>query len=255
MKTLQLHFGKRFSLVALLAVAVSVCAEAKQKPRAVTIDAGQIYAGARVGIAAPLSLGRNANDISFPDVASNGWAFAVEGMWMQSSSICLGGELSYQTFPYKDQFWVALNHRGQFDASYNDFSGGLIGRAIMGKRRLKPYAGIGVAAHLLNNALNFKQGEQYEGTTDDMSVSYDYTRFHMGGSFESGVFYKVGQTTYLTVSVRLNIIPSVKERIMTTVDPYSYIEKTVVVNPHGNQNNVVFSVGLHFATRSRVGRR
>lgn len=226
-----------------------------QKSRAIQMPQNQVYAGLRVGITAPLSMGREPLAVAFPDVASNGFAVAADAMWMTMPSIGVGGELSLQNFPYKEQFWVALNHRGSFDASYTDISAALTGRVIVGKRKIKPYLGAAVAAHYLRNTLDFEQSEEYAGSADDQSVNYVYGKIHPGGSLAAGIFYLVGSSTYLSIAVRLNIVPSVKEEIISTIDPYSFIEKTVVVNPHGNQNNVSFVAGLHFATRNKMPRR
>lgn len=213
-----------------------------------TLDGGQIYAGGRIGVGVPLALGRSSDEVSFRDVASLGFAAKLDAMWMASPVIGIGGEVGFNTFPYKEQFWSGQSQRGAFDATYRDASLGVIGRLIMGPHELKPYLGVAIDAHLMMNTLNFDS--RFEGTMQDESVNYKSTQIKPGFGAECGVFFKVGQTSHLSVALRLNVMPFLEEETMTTIDNYSYAERKVTVNPHGNQNNLEVLVGLHFGTKS-----
>lgn len=236
----------KFILVVLLLC--SATTQAVVKSRHSSLDVRQLYVGGRLGIGVPLSLGRSADEVSFHDVASIGFAGKADVMWMVAPVIGIGGEVGFNKFPYKEQYWSSLNQRGSFDATYRDVSAGFVGRLIMGNYDVKPYFGIVADAHLLMNDLNFDS--RFEGTTQDESVNYKSTQIKPGFGVEAGIFFKAGQNTQLSVAARLNVLPFLDAEEMTTVDSYTFIEHKQVVNPHGNQNNVEVLVGLHFRTKS-----
>lgn len=209
-------------------------------------DRGQIYVGGRIGVGVPLSLGRSGDEVSFKDVVSVGFAAKADAMWMASQAIGIGGEVGFNNFPYREQYWS--NTRGSFDATYHDISAGVLGRVIMGSYDLKPYFGIVANAHLLQNKLIFDS--RFEGTMQDESVSYNSVQIKPGFAAECGIFYKVGKNSNLSIALRLNVLPFLDAEEMTTIDSYTYVERKVVVNPHGNQNNFEVLVGLHFGAKS-----
>lgn len=237
-----------FSILVLFSVFTSDAIAVGPAKRQSMLQANQIYAGARLGIGIPTALGREASEVSFRDVASIGFAAHADCMWMASSILAVGGELSFNTFPYKEQFWASLGQRGSFDASYLDLGAGLTGRIFIGSYDLKPFLGMAVNAHYLNNKLNFDS--KFAGSSQDESVAYTSTQIKPGFAFEIGFLYKVGDKSHLSLAMRTNILPFLQQENMKIVDSYSYAEKLVVVNPHGNQNNIEAILGLHFATKT-----
>lgn len=207
----------------------------------------QIYAGGRIGVGVPSSIGRSDDQISFKDVASVGFAAKGDCMWMASDYIGIGAEVGFNKYPYKEQFWATLNQRGTFDATYKSLSAGLTGRTIFGTKELKPFFGISVDAYYLNNYLKF--ASIYESTE---SVEYTSKQIKPGFSFEMGIFFKVAKSAYLTVAFRTNVLPFLEEDVLKTYDEYDFQEKSTVVNPHGNQNNFEAMVGLHFGTKKNT---
>lgn len=243
---------KYIILCSLIIVSLVASAKGNSRVRTSPLSGGQIYAGARLGVGVPLSLGRSSDDISFKDVSSVGFAAKGDVFWLVNSVVGVGGELGFNSFPYKEQFWASLNRRGSFNASYRDMSAGLTGRLFFGTYDVKPFFGIAANAHYLRNSLDFKSS--YVGTSQDESVSYTSNQIKPGFALEAGIFYHIGSVTQLSVGMRLNVLPFLDEDKMTTVDPYSYVEQTIVVNPHGNQNNFEVVVGLHFLTTSSKNR-
>ena len=240
------HTYLKLILCAILFSAVS--AQGIVRGRHAALDSHQIYAGGRLGVGIPLSLGRSSDEIAFNDVASIGFACKADVMWLASPAICLGGELGFNKFPYKEQFWATLGQRGSFDANYRELSAGVLGRLVMGTYDVKPFLGIAVDAHLLMNELTFDS--RFDGTMQDESVKYKLTQIKPGFGVETGIFFRAGDNTQLSVAVRLNVLPFLDEEKMTTVDKDTFQESSVIVNPHGNQNNIEVLVGLHFRTKS-----
>lgn len=237
---------KTLKIIALTILSViSSHAESANYSRGTLMNKNQIYVGGRIGISAPIALGRSADEISFKNVASYAFSGMIDGMWMQSANIGIGGELGYSGYPYKSEYWSSLNYRGSFDASYKDIFLNVTGKVIMGKKEIKPYIGVSFGGHYLLNKLDFVSN--YKGTSEDESVNYETKKFNMGFGIGGGLFCKIGATTYISTGIRLNIIPYLKEEIITITDSYTFQERKIVVNPHGNQNNISVYVGLHFA--------
>ncbi len=241
----------RCVLLLLVSLLVSSSSWAVKKAKGSGINKNQVYVGGRLGISVPLSVTSSSDDVSFSDVAGNGFTAGLDGLWMYSENIGLGAEMSFATNPYKEDYWAGLNYRGSFDVKYKDFGAGLVAKALAGKKKVKPYGGVQVGVHYLMNSLSFVQSEEFYGTMDNSSVSYDYNKLHFGGSVEAGVYCVAAQNAIVTISVCFNLVPSVKETELTILDTYSDVERTIVVNPHGNQHNVCFTVGLNFGVRKR----
>lgn len=231
-------------ILLVVAMLISDIAQAYSNKRSSTMGINQIYVGGRLGVAVPLALGRATDEISFKDVAAYGFTAIVDGMWMQSQSIGLGAELGFSNYPYRSQYWSGLNYRGSFDANYKDINAGLTGRVIIGTYDVKPFLGVRFGGHYLRNSLNFLS--RFEGSSNDESVDYISNKFHLGYGFSAGIFYKIGDNASLSISAQLNIIPFLKEEMISSVDPYTFVTKEIVMNPHGNQNNISFTIGLHF---------
>ncbi|MCF0190677.1 MAG: hypothetical protein HUJ96_05385 [Marinilabiliaceae bacterium] len=212
----------------------------------------QIYLAPRIGIIAPLSMGRASDEIGFSDVAAPGFSGAIEGMWMQSEMIGLGVEIGYSHNPYKEAFWNNLSFRGTFDASYASVSAMALGRIIAGVKRVKPMIGIGVGGALIHNTMDFQS--KFKESSDDESVKYKTNDIYPCLAFDTGIFYKVRRGTMLSVTIRLGIIPNLKEETKYSIDPYTFEEKSFKVNQHGNQNHILVSVGLHSGLRKRYRR-
>lgn len=240
---------KRVLLIILFMMMI-VPVGAVKKRKGLSLGEHQVYVGGRVGVTAPLGVGRSDDEVSFPDVVSAGFTGAIDGMFMQSESVGVGMEVGFSSFPYRNQFWSALNYRGTFDASYQDINASLTGRLFLGRKDLKPYFGIKAGGHYLRNTLSFVSNMQE--TSDDESVSYTTNRIYAGFGIDGGIFFRISKTTNLSIAVRLNMIPFLKEDVLTFMDAYTFQEKKVVVNPHGNQNNIEFVVGLHFGVRRNV---
>ena len=102
----------------------------------------------------------------------------------------------------------------------------------------------------MRNSLSFVSN--MSESADDESVSYSTDRIYAGFGAEGGIFFRTSRTTNLSIAVRLNMIPFLEEEIMTFQDAYTFQEKKVVVNPHGNQNNIEFIIGVHFGVRKNV---
>lgn len=240
---------KKILLLILIVVAVMPTYAAKVR-KGVSLGEHQVYLGGRIGVGIPLGVGRADDEVSFPDVVSAGFAGVIDGMFMQSEVIGVGVEMGFNAFPYRDQFWSALNYRGTFEASYQDFKAALTGRLFLGRNDVKPYFGIKAGGHFLRNTLSF--ASNMIDTADDESVSYTTNRVYAGFGTELGIFLRTSRTVNLSLAVRLNMIPFLKEDVLTFTDAYTFQEKKVVVNPHGNQNNIEFVVGLHFGIRKNV---
>lgn len=237
-------------LLLTIAVVVSMSVEAAKSSKKLSLGEHQVYVAGRLGISAPLGIGRADDEVSFPDVASIGFAAALDGMFMPTEAIGVGLEAGLNSFPYKDQFWSALNYRGTFEASYQDLNASVTGRLFLGKNDIKPYFGIKAGGHFLRNSLSFVSN--MSESADDESVSYSTNRIYAGFGAEGGIFFRTSRTTNLSIAVRLNMIPFLEEEIMTFQDAYTFQEKKVVVNPHGNQNNIEFIIGVHFGVRKNV---
>lgn len=238
-------------LVVLLTVWATVVMAAPRKSQQ-KLGQGQVYVGGRLGVAVPMAFGRSGDEVSFRDVASIGFAGKGDIMWMSAPNIGVGGELGYNSFPYKQQYWSGLNYRGDFEAAYKTISLAATGRLIMGSADLRPMIGIAAGAQLLRNTLDFQS--YYDNSDKIESVSYTSNVIRPAYSFEAGFFFKVAQFAQLSVAARFNFVPNVKEEHRVSVDPYTFVEKVIVVNPHGNQNSFEALVGLHFGTK-RKGKR
>lgn len=239
---------KRILLILLLTVSGTLSMVAASRGKTL-MGNRQIYAGGRIGVGVPTAIGRSAEQVAFSDVASVGFAAKGDCMWMASNFLGIGGEVGFNKYPYKEQFWTALNQRGSFDATYKTLTAGITGRAILGTKDLKPYFGMSVDANYMCNQLKFTS--IYE---ESESVDYESKQVKPGFGIEMGIFFKVAKTAYLSVALRGNILPYLKEEVMTTYDEYSYQEKKVVVNPHGKQNTIEALVGLHFSTKKDTKR-
>lgn len=243
---------KKFLLAILLLVNMLDISATGRKMKS-GLDAGQVYAGVRIGAGIPLSLGRSADEISFKDVARVGFALKGDGMWMASSNIGVGAEFCFNTFPYNQPFWQTLQNRGSFEASYRDISFGLTGRLTGGSAVVKPFFGIGANAHMLTNKLDFTSN--YMGTAQDETVRYTSRNVKPGFAAEAGIFFDMGKSSFVSICARMNIIPFLSKETMITQDKYTFQERIVVVNPHGNQNSFEAVVGLHFGVRKHVTKK
>lgn len=242
-------FMKRL-LILLFVWAFVVPAGAVKRGKPLSLGEHQVYVAGRLGVSVPLGVGRAEDEVSFPDVVSAGFAAAIDGMFMQSEVVGIGMEVGFNAFPYRDQFWSALNYRGTFEASYQDIHASLTGRLFLGRQDVKPYFGIKAGGHFLRNSLSFVSN--MSDSADDESVSYSTDRIYPGFGVEGGIFFRTSRTVNLSIAVRLNMIPFLKEDVLTFEDAYTFQEKKVVVNPHGNQNNIEFVVGLHFGVRKNI---
>ncbi len=218
----------------------------------VLLEQGQVYVGLKAGVGIPIALGTNEDKVNFSKVAAYGFTGGAEVLWLSTPMLGVGGEVNFANYPYRQEFWSGLAFRGSFDANYKDISAGVNGRVIMGKKKVKPYAGINVSANYIRNMLEFTQNDVFTGSREDQSVDYIYQKIHVGGGIDIGIYYKIGPNAVLTITARLNIIPAIKGDQMKTIDSYTGVERTVVVNPHGNENNLAFTLGLHFITRSYI---
>ncbi|MCQ2236495.1 MAG: hypothetical protein MJZ18_05780 [Bacteroidales bacterium] len=236
--------------IALLCLLTDSSSAANKRNKEFSMGFGQIYVAPKIGINIPCHIGRETDEIGFNDVASNGFTASLEGLWMQNPQVGVGGELGYMTNPYKEQFWGNLITRGSFEASYKAFSAMGVGRLFIGERRLKPMLGVAAGAYLIKNNLNFES--KWQGTGKDESVNYKTNIINPAYSGEIGLLYHVGNKSFVSISVRLNIIPRLKEEIKTTTDPYTFEERHIALNPHGNENNIEFKVGIYFGVRDRI---
>lgn len=236
--------------ILLTVITTTICAAPRKTQD--KLNRGQIYVGGRLGVGVPLAVGRDADDVSFRDVAAVGFAGKGDVMWMSMPNIGVGGEIGYNSYPYKQQYWAGLNYRGDFDASYKAFSLAATGRLILGNADLKPMLGIAAGAQLLRNSLTFQS--YYDASEKIESVSYTSNVIRPAYSMELGFLFKIAQYTNLSVAARFNFVPNIKEEQRKSIDPYTFVEKVIIVNPHGNQNSVEALVGLHFGTK-RKGKR
>lgn len=244
---------RRITFTTLLLIACAAAATGARR-KIPGMDRGNIYIGGNIGVSAPLELGRRPDQVNFKDVVSPGFTASAECLWIQSPYIGLGGEVGYTTNPYRAQYWAGLNQRGTFDAGYKDISAMLSGKILMGQGDIKPFVAAAFGGHMLINDLNFQSN--LLGTADDESVAYTSKRFNLGFGIGAGIYYKVGKTTYLSLGARLNIIPYLKEETLSiVVDQYTFEERQIVINPHGNQNSLSFTAGLHFGAKRRSNKR
>ena len=229
---------------------MSVAAQGVKKQS--SLGRNQVYAGGRIGVGVPLAIGRSSDEISFSDVASVGLNVKGDVMWMTGTHIGIGAEIGYNKYPYKEQFWSELNYRGDFDASYRSCNLSAVGRLFLGSGDLRPMFSVIAGAHYIRNMLSYES--YYDAYIQSESVEYVSSMIRPSFGGELGFFYKVSQWNCVSVGARFSFVPNIREDKHVSVDPYSYVEKIVVVNPHGNQNTFEAVVGLHFGVK-RKGRR
>lgn len=239
-------------LILLLLSVLTATAGGRRKGNPMGMNAGQLYIAGRGMVVVPTNIGRESDEIGFKDVASIGFGLKAEAMYMTHKFIGVGLDLGFNTYPYKQQFWQSLNARGDFEATYRDVSMGILGRAFLSEQNIKPYIGASINGVYLLNNLDFQS--YLNGTTADRSVSYKYHKFAPGFALEGGIFFETSDKTQISIAVRMNIIPRLDEDIQYEIDPYSHIEREIVVCPQGNENTIQFCLGLHFATQKKTRR-
>lgn len=240
----------RYVVLAVVTLFFALSAQgANRNTKKNSLGERQIYVAPKIGISIPTRIGRGSDEVSFADVASTGLSTGIDVMCMQNPFLGVGAEVCYNTHPYKEQYWDNLAMRGAFDAKYKSFSALALGRLFMSEQRLKPFAGIGAGAYLIKNSLDFQS--KWQGTSQDESVSYTTNIVTVAIAGELGLIYKAGTGTFVSLCVRMNAVPRLKEEVKTTQDPYTFVERTVVLNPHGNENNFEIKLGVHFGLRAR----
>lgn len=207
------------------------------------------YVGGNMGICVPLGLGRANDEIAFNDVATKGFVGNADFLWINANNIGLGAELGYLNFPYSKQFWGSTESRGTFEASYQTVQLNGVGRLLMGKQDLRPFLGVSFGANYLRNEIDFSS--TYSGTSEDESVQYVSNSVKMGFAANGGIYYQVSRKCLLSLTVQLYVIPFLNAETKTYIDSYTFEERTVVLNPHGNQSHLAFTAGLQFGVGDR----
>lgn len=210
----------------------------------------QVYIAPKIGMSIPTKIGRESDEIAFSDVANKGFATGIEGLWMQNPMLGVGVQLGYMSHPYREDYWGNVAMRADYlDITYKAVSAMAVGRIFVGEKRLKPMLGVGAGACLIHNTMNYQP--KWKDATIDEPVYYVTNIINLACAAETGLFYKVGRGTFVSISVCFNLIPKLKEEIRTTIDPYTFVERQTVLNPHGNENNIEVKLGVYFGLRER----
>ncbi|MDO4461295.1 MAG: hypothetical protein Q4C30_02175 [Bacteroidia bacterium] len=237
-------------IITLFCASAVTMTAAKKRNKQFSLGFGQVYVAPKIGINIPSHIGREADEIGFNDVASNGFSAGMEVLWMQNPQVGVGGEFGFMTNPYKEQFWGNLLTRGSFEADYKAYTAMGVGRLFIGEKRIKPMLGVGFGACLINNSLDFVS--KWQGTGNDESVCYKTNIVNLAYAGEIGLLSNVGKKTFVSISIRFNIIPRLKEIIKTTTDPYTFEERKITLNPQGNENNIEIKLGVYIGVRDGI---
>ncbi len=207
------------------------------------------FVGGKVGLSVPTGMGRSADQIAFNDVCSKGFVGSADFMHVSRSNIALGVEAAYVYMPYNKNYWGSLETRGSFEADYKTAQLNGFGQILLSRKDVKPFLGIAFGGNYLRNSVDFSS--DYSGTADDESVQYVSEKLKAGFGIHGGIYHRVGLKCLLSIRAQLYFIPYLSKEEKRVTDPYTFQERIIVVNPHGNQTHVTITAGLHFG----VGRR
>ena len=211
-----------------------------------SFNVGQVYVGGHLGMAVPLSLGRDDDEISFHDVAKTGFVIYADGMYQMSQAIGVGAELGFRTYPYSDErTWSNLTRYGTFEAKYTAFDFALNGRLFLGRKTIRPFLGVAAGGELIMNSIDFVPNSLSSSTH---ATNYDSHFVSACFGFMGGAYFKAGKRTLVSLQVRLNLVPNLKDELIEMTGAQGDIQ-TVQRNPHGNQNNLMVTIGLHVGTQ------
>ena len=208
-----------------------------------TYNVGQIYIGGNLGMGIPTAIGRNKKDVSFKDVAKLGFSASADAMRLMNQSIGLGAEVMYQTNSYNEEYWSGISRYGSFENKYQTVGLNLTGRVFMTTKALRPFIGIGAGGALLHNEMDFQPNSK---SSFNQPVNYTTNNISPVFGIMTGIYNKVGKRTLLSIQIRLNLITKVKDDVIPVDNADG--ANTIAQNAHGNQNNIMVTLGLHIGS-------
>ena len=223
-------------LIFLLIILMGTNTATSQKRR------GNYFWGVRTGAILPTNLGRSNHEIGFKDVASTGFTGGIMGGWHYNERLSLSAELNYQFLPKNESFWN-VDSKGTFSANYQSTNLLLTGNYYFSNDGWRPFLGTNFGLHLLRNMVDFKS--KYIGTDNDQSIHYIATDWRPGFGFNMGTLVDLARNTQLVLETRLILIPFLKEK-MEPIMEEGVVVDYFIKNPHGNQNQISFTIGLNF---------
>lgn len=216
-------------------------------PHNTSFNVGQLYVGGHVGFSLPTAIGREKDQISFKDVAKTGFVIFADGMYQMNQQVGVGGEVGFRTYPYNDErTWSNLTRYGAFEASYTAIDFGLNGRLFLTRTAVRPFLGIHAGGEVAMNKVDFVPNAKYASLAKP--TVYESNSLSACFGFMTGAYFKVGRRTLASVQIRLSLVPQLKDEDIVVTNEYQEIQ-TTKQNPHGNQNNLSVTVGLHIGTQ------
>ncbi|MGV8828516.1 MAG: hypothetical protein ACWA6U_09355 [Breznakibacter sp.] len=223
-------------LICLLTILMATNNATSQKRR------GNYFWGVRTGAIFPTNLGRSNHEIGFKDVASTGFTGGILGGWHYNERLSLSTELNYQFLPKNKSFWN-VDSKGTFSANYQSTNLLLTGNYYFSNDDWRPFLGASFGLHLLRNMVDFKS--KYIGTDNDESIHYIATDWRPGFGFNLGTTVDITKKAQLVFETKLTVIPFLKEQVVPIMDGDVTVN-SFTKNPHGNQNQISFTIGLNF---------
>ena len=248
--------AKRILSTAALCLATFIAASAIETPSAsasatgaqaqrmgATYNVGQIYIGGNLGMGIPTAIGRNKDQVSFKDVAKLGFSASADAMRLMNQSIGLGGEVFYQTNSYNEDYWSGISRYGSFENKYQTVGLNLTGRVFISTKALRPFIGIGAGGALVHNSMDFQPNSK---SSFNQPVNYTTNNISPVFGVMTGIYNKIGKRTLLSIQIRLNVITKVKDDVIPVDNADG--ANTITQNAHGNQNNIMVTLGLHIGS-------
>lgn len=215
--------------------------------RGSTFNVGQIYVGGHLGFAIPTSIGRSSNEISFRDVAKTGFVIYADMMRQMNQSIAVGAEAGFRNYGQNDQkTWSNLTRYGNFEAKYQAVDLNLTGRLFFTRQSIRPFLGVQVGGELIMNSVDFTPNTKYQGAID--ATQYKTNNISPAFGIMTGAYFKAGRQTLASLQVRLNIVPQLKDDIISMESSNGDIQ-SIAQNPHGNQTNISVTLGIHIGVQ------
>ncbi len=211
-----------------------------------TFNVGQIYFGGHIGASIPMSIGRDDDEISFRDVANTGFAIHGDATYMLNQQVALGGEIGFMNFGYNsggDGTWNDLSKCGVLEATFRTLDFLVTGRVFFTRNSFRPFIGIVAGGAVLFNSLDFTPDTKYQGSLT--STTYETTNLSVAYGPMAGIYFKAGKRTLISLQARLTFVPTLDDSVIRTVNPDTYVETYTYQNTHGNQHNLMISLGLH----------
>ncbi len=198
--------------------------------------------GIKAGAVFPTNLGRANDEVGFKDVASTGTTAGATVGWQYNERLSLAVAFNYQYLPKRSSFWN-VESKGNFSANYQASSMLIEGNYYFNNAQCRPYCGVNFGMHYLRNLIDFDS--RYSGSDNDASIRYVATQWKPGLGFCVGLLMPFTKNTDFVFESRLCIIPYLKEEMVPIMDG-DLILDYFTKNPHGNQNQIGFTIGINF---------